>query len=376
MRDAPGLLQRVEGVTGDELRAQTLMRREFPAELVRAAFALRALRRKAQGRFTRAAEMWFDRQGLEQATCEALARHKARRFKGDVWDLCCGLGGDALALAARCSVTAVDLHPTACLLARWNLEVYGVQANARILQQPCEELALDERALVHVDPDRRAQSGRAARIENYTPGPQYFRTLMNVCHGGGIKLSPAANFLGRFPDAEIEVVSLNGECKEATVWFGELAGAKPYRATVLPSGETIEGHPLEAAAPRAVPEGYVFEPDPAVVRSGLVDHAACQLGLARLDSEEEYLTGSRPVQSSLVKGFELLAVLPYREVDLKRYFRQSRFGRVEIKCRRIPCQIEQLRRQVPLPGDEPAVLILARCAGTATALICRRLESR
>ena len=48
------------------------------------------------------------RVGLEQASDEVVAAHKAGRFSdcGRVADLCCGIGGDTLALAARAEVVA------------------------------------------------------------------------------------------------------------------------------------------------------------------------------------------------------------------------------------------------------------------------------
>ena len=75
--------------TGQELAIQTQLRREYSDRLVRGAFALCELRRRGLVKFSRAAEMWFDRQGLEQATSEPVARHKAGRFSGEVLDLSC-----------------------------------------------------------------------------------------------------------------------------------------------------------------------------------------------------------------------------------------------------------------------------------------------
>src|SRR5262249_26720226 len=120
LRGAPQLLQAVAQSRGNELSLQTQLRREYSDRLVRAAFALCELRRKGGVKFSRAAEMWFDRKGLEQATAEAVARHKAKRFSGRAFDLCCGIGGDTLALAGRCDVTAIDANPVACLRTEWN----------------------------------------------------------------------------------------------------------------------------------------------------------------------------------------------------------------------------------------------------------------
>ncbi|OLT16508.1 hypothetical protein BJF78_13855 [Pseudonocardia sp. CNS-139] len=57
--------------------------------------------------------MFFTRDGLEQSSAEVVARHTARRYAGaaTVADLCCGIGGDLLALAAGSAVVAVDRDP-------------------------------------------------------------------------------------------------------------------------------------------------------------------------------------------------------------------------------------------------------------------------
>jgi hypothetical protein len=373
LRLAPELLQTVSQAEGHELALQTQLRRHYPDRLVRAAYALCELRRKGAAKFSRAAQMWFDRQGLEQATAEPVARHKALRFSGRVFDLCCGIGGDTLAIAERCDVTAVDANPIACLRTQWNAEVYSVTSRVTVL---CEDVARVDTgdALVHIDPDRRARTaGRAVRVEDYVPPLETLRQIADTQRGGAIKLSPASNFGGKFHDVEIELVSLNGECKEATIWFGELRGSEPWRATVLPSAETLAANPLDFSAEISAPRQYIFDPDPAVVRAGLVDAAAVRLDLARLDAAEEYLTGTQRLTSNLVQPFELLAELPNNDAEIRAYFRASDFGQVEIKCRHIPIDADSVRRRLPLPGREPGVLIFARLAGKSRALVCRRV---
>ena len=376
LRDSPQLLQIVCQSTGNELANQTQLRREYSDRLVRGAFALCELRRRGTAKFSRAAEMWFDRQGLEQATSEPVARHKAGRFSGEVLDLCSGIGGDCLALAKNCTVTAVDLNPVAGLRTQWNAEAHGV--GSRVTIERADVTTIDPRAtLVHIDPDRRAQAGgRAVRVEDYVPGLEFLQTLARDGLGGAIKLGPASNFGGKFRDVEIELVSLDGECKEATIWFGELRGQPSWRATILPSGETVAAEPLEFAADISLPLQYVYDPDPAVVRSGMVDAVAARLGLSRLDAAEEYLTGAAPIQSGLVQAFEVLAELPNNPSEIRKYFRAAEFGQVEIKCRHIPIEVESIRRRLPLPGNQSGVLIFARVAGKARALVCRRVVSR
>ena len=76
------------------------LRKRFDAELVAAALDAVAGRRKAAVKFPGAVPPWGDPQAVEQATSGAVAACKARRFAGlDIADLCCGMGGDAMALA-------------------------------------------------------------------------------------------------------------------------------------------------------------------------------------------------------------------------------------------------------------------------------------
>lgn len=357
---------------GTELQVQAALRRRFPDRVVRGALNLAELRGKARVKFPQAERMWFDRQGLEQATADAIAQHKAARFSGRVWDYCCGIGADALALAKQCETIAVDRDPAACLLAKWNSELASPHLRPSIVCADVEQLPMGS-GFVHLDPDRRAaKSTRVVRIEDYVPGVEFMTACTRHFAGGAIKLSPAANFGGKFPDAEIELVSLHGECKEATVWFGELARGEPWRATVLPAGETIAGHPMDALADVGPLDSYIYDPDPAVVRAGLIDLVADRLGLARLDGEEEYLTGDSPTDSPFVRGFAVVEELPNNPRAIRKFFRESAFGQLEIKCRRIPIPIEEMRRQIPLPGDQPAVLIFARVQGKARAIVCRR----
>ena len=358
-----------------EFHLQRRLRREFSEPLVRAALTLRDLRKKARKKFTRAEQMWFTTSGLEQATAEPIARHKMRRFEGPVWDFCCGIGGDTLALAERCEVRAVDRDPAMCLRAEWNAEVYGVRE--RVQTMCCDvSSARDCDGLLHIDPDRRPGGRqRVLRIEDCSPGLDLLRQLTREFRGGAIKLSPASNFGGKFPGTELELISLRFECKEATVWFGELAGCESFRATSLPSGETIAGDPLSASADVCPPNQFIFDPDPAIVRSGLLELLAVQLQLSRLDSVEEYLTGESLLRSPWLQSFRLLDVVPNNDREVRQACRTHGFGSVEIKCRHLTIDVERTRRKLPLDGSSAGVLIFARVQGQAQVLVCRRVQA-
>lgn len=375
LRATPQVFERLRECSGSELQIQSRLRKEFPDELVRAALALYQIRQKAQAKFVHADQLWLDRVGFEQCTSELVAAHKAQRFQGVVWDYCTGIGSDAAALARQgCDVVTLDSDPVCSLRARWNAEIWSPNRLPLCVTARVEDMT-DRSGLLHVDPDRRVtQATRAVRIEDYEPGLESLQKWTREFEGGAIKLSPAANFGGKFSDVEIELISVHGECKEATVWFGRLAGEKAWRATALPAGETLAGDPMEAVADIRPLGRYLYDPDPAIVRAGLVDLLAERLGLARLDAAEEYLTGDDLVASAFVRAFAVEAELSNNPKDYRNHLRHSAIGQLEIKCRHIPVEVDRIRKQIQLTGDQPGVLIFARILGKARAIIARRVS--
>lgn len=377
LRETPSIFADLADVSGSELQRQKQLRSQYDDVLVRAALTLQELRQRGKSKFSRAERMWFDRVGLEQSTPEDVARHKAKRFDGSVWDLCCGIGGDVIALAETNDVVAVDLNPAACLRTEWNADVYDVSDRVTTQTADVKDLwneVIASENWVHVDPDRRVGRKRSLRIEDGSPNLDALTELVHQGHGGAVKLSPASNFVGKFPTAEIELVSLHGECKEATVWFGELGEPGLWRATALPSGETIFGDPLDAWAELDSLGEYLYDPDPAVVRAGLVSMLAEQLEISRLDAADEYLTADRLVSSPFLRAYRVVAELPNNERTVRKFVREANYGQVEIKCRHVPVQADAIRRRLPL-GDGPlASLIYAKVAGRTKVVIAQRVE--
>lgn len=370
------LLAEAASVSGPGPSELGRWRKIWPAEAVSAALRLADCRRRAAGKFARADRMWLEPTGLEQSTAEAVARHKAARFQGVggvVVDLCCGLGGDALALGAVAAVLAVDRDAGMARRARWNAGVYGVGDRVAAIRADAGRFGLPGGARVHIDPDRRARGdGRRARsVDDYEPGLPFLLGLSRRCPGGAIKLGPASDFERAFGGEgfELEVVGLSGECKEATAWFGDLAGVR-RRATTLPSGAswTDRDGPPGPEVPPAPPGEWVFDPDPALVRSGLLDGFARAHGLSRLAPGVDLLTGPARVASPFLAAFAVEAVLPPDLKRLRRLVAGRRLGPLEIKTRRLDRSPESIRQALRPGGPNPATLLLIGGSRGSTAL--------
>jgi hypothetical protein len=378
LKATPEIFDLIRQSSSTELAGQKKLRERFDQELVRAALSVQEARTKAIGNLPQAEQLWLTRIGLEQSTAWEVARHKAQRFAmiPQAYDLCCGIGVDAANMATGCDVIAIDNSPSMCVRSAWNAEIWGT---GKRLEARCQDVSHMDWAgkIVHIDPDRRADSDRPAkRLEHYQPNLEWMQKLTRTATGGGIKVGPASNFLQKFPDCEIELISLHGECREATVWFGSLAGEFQFRATTLPTGESISADPLSAWTNTTPQVGaYVFDPDPAIVRSGLLDVMAEQNQLLRLDPEEEYLTGDHVPQTAFVTAFQVEAVLSNNVKELKQHLKLRPSQYYEVKCRRIPTEANVVRRQLPTGDEPPRVIIFARISGRAAIVVARRVVS-
>jgi hypothetical protein len=354
-------------------------RRLASPERVSAAIRLVQSRRKAAEKFDRGERMWVNPTGVEQATSEPVARHKAVRFASCsvVVDLCAGIGGDALALAERSQVLAVDLDPGMGRRIQWNAAVYGVADRILAVGACAESFSIPSGAWLHLDPDRRAgRTQRAFLLDDYSPGPPFWDAIRQRAAAGAIKLSPASDFARHFPldsGYEIELISHRGECKEATAWFGALASCR-RRATRLPENVTWadgDGEP-DAPAPIATLGSWIYDPDPSLIRAGLLDGFARVHGLARVAAGVDYLTGDKLISTPFLAAF---AVQDVSALDLKRLRRMiavHQVGELEIKVRGVKIAPEVLHAQLKPSGAEAATLLIIGGAKPTRAVLARR----
>jgi THUMP domain-like/RNA cap guanine-N2 methyltransferase len=354
-------------------------RKQASAAHVSAAIRLAQARVKAALKFEHGRQMWVEPTAIEQATSEPVARHKASRFACSlVVDLCAGVGGDALALAARSDVLAVDSDQGMCRRLRYNAKVHKLTDRILSVRAQAEAFALPAGAWLHLDPDRRASGRERARsLEAYAPGPDFWMSAVRRVAAGAIKLGPASDFAKHFngPEYEIELISLRGECKEATVWFGELASCR-RRATVLPENVTWTDRdgPTGQWAPIAGMGEFIFDPDPALLRSGLLDGFALKHGLGRVADGVDYLTSERLMATPFLKAFHVQDVLPLDLKRLKRLIAQREIGTLEIKVRGADVSPEVLRRQLELRGEKSASLLVYGGTGPVRAVLAERVQ--
>lgn len=289
---------------------------------------------------------------FEQASSERCAAHK--RIAGDsVLELTCGLGVDALYLSRRFRrVVTLERNEVLAEVARENFARLGI-SNVEVVCTSAEEYVAactEHFDWIYADPDRRSSEGKKlVRLEDCSPDvvalyPRLKELAPRLC----LKNSPLfdvdeAHRL--FPASEVEVVSLDGECKEVLIYD---EGCRPtVRATALGQGSFAAERSDDAAMASAPdvfdPNRYrwLVIPDVALQKARLV--RAALAAKADVWSENGYGFAEERPEAVLGRTIEIESIEPY---DPKRLKRRLKGCRVELLKRDFPLSLVELRSRL------------------------------
>jgi hypothetical protein len=333
--------------------------------LVAAVLHQARLRSKAIAKFGPFAErMLFTTAGLEQATRLQVAALHAGRYRDAaltrVVDLGCGIGADALAMAAiDLEVTAVERDVVTAALAAYNLAPWHT---ASVVNADATEVDLDGFDAAYVDPARRSSSRRLSDPADWSPSLDFAFGIASRIPVG-VKLGPGIDRDLIPADCEAQWVSVGGDVVELATWFGALARPGVGRAALVlgASGmaELTAEHDSEDADTGDIAE-YVLEPDGAVIRARLIGDLARSLGAHMLDPRIAYLASDEPVASPFASCFRVIEQLPFDEKTLKKALGARGIGVLEIKKRGVDIDPAVLRTRLALKGTESAPIIVTR----------------
>ena len=357
-----------------DLALGTRLRRTHDHDLVAAAVTQAHLRGKARTKFgDDAARMYFTHDALEQATRSSVAVHRAARLVDQgarsVIDLGCGIGGDLIALArAGLEVEGVELDEVRVRIAAANLAALRLSGIVRTGDATATDLRGDQTAFV--DPARRDGSKRVFDPRACVPDWSFVIDLLT--RSAAAKMMPGIDHDIIPADVEGEWVSDRGDLVEACLWGRPLATAK-HRATLLPSGATVTEADDPGDTTTRVPGRYLYEPDDAVIRAGLVTSVCAQVDGWLIDPHLAYVSSDAPVETPFARAFEVIDELPFRERPMRAALRARDIGTLTIKKRGVQVVPEQLVKRLGLKGSRTATAIMTRVDGAGRAYLVEPL---
>lgn len=328
------------------------------------------LRQKAEGKFKRAEEMFFTTLGLEQATEEKIADLIALRFLSDwkVVDLTSSIGGNLLSLAQRCRrVVAVDCDQENLICARANAQVYGLNEKIEFIEGDATENIVEDADAFFLDPARDREGKTKTRsILNSRPEilkilPEIFKVTRNV----GIKISPAFDYreLALLPqEPEIEIISVDNNCKVAMLWFGDLKKDK-RRASYFYGNSLCSLSNNNLIAKSRCSEkinNYLYEPNKAISKAHLIDEVAAEYDLKKISPFSSFLSSDKLIEFNcpgLFRIFKLIESGDFSEHNLQTLLKSKKIVRANVISKNFPLKPEEILKRFKIKEGGDLFLI-------------------
>ncbi|MFT5058439.1 MAG: hypothetical protein ACI89E_001212 [Planctomycetota bacterium] len=354
----------------DALRCLTHLRRTFPPELAREAAQLHSLQERCKARIGKDLLPFLRDPGSQQISAPRIAQQRAKRISeltpnSHVWDSTCGLGMESVHLSlAGHQTISTDLCPITLAYAAANLRHHALPE--WVLQADATGDAV-RTSHVLIDPDRRPKGTRTLDPREWSPSLSTSLEVLQRHAGGVAKLPPSMDIPPEWDKQHaVHWVSLAGQLLECTLWTGDWAPEPGRSAILLGKGGqefAYAGTPEEISActPDEAKEiRFLADPDPSIVRAGLLGHLARAQGLKPLAPRLGYLGGDSPPSSPFLTGFRVRASSALDRKKIRRMLGEHDIGPIQVRQRGHDEPSEVLERKLRGPGSQRGILAVAR----------------
>lgn len=306
-------------------------------------------------------------------------------------DLTAGLGVDSIAFSTVAGkVTAVERDGWRSEILRHNLEALNI-TNVEVIHGDAETFIKEfdgKVDVIYIDPARRDSKGnKKFRLEDCEP--DILKLVSDVSHKCGrllIKSSPLLDITEIFrliPETSaVRVVEYKRECKEVLieVSFHWEAKTEPFIESVdLSEGKTFRMNLSDVVSEigcledsKELPkEGFIYEPGPALMKSGLQDSYAGRFQkMKKLDKNTHLYFSEDEEKDFQGRVFEILGIAAKKDLkDLK--------GKhLNVITRNYPEKAENINLKYKFITGGDIFLIACRVAGTPVMIKAKELHGR
>ena len=321
----------------------------------------------------------------EQASSEIAAAH--RHYSGKFClDLGSGLGVDTYYLSKKFNnVMSVERDPVLAEVARSNFELLGCQ-NISVLKMDIHDifelyptLSAD---LVFLDPDRRGDDGKKkVTLAECSPNiEEILPRLRKIAPKIVIKLSPifdideAVRIFG--PHVLVDVVSVDGECKEVTVEIDESITYPIVRASGCGSYEieypytkgTSHDHAIGCSDLDAYK--YLIIPDVALSKSRLAKRYFHDIG-AYMETDGSYAFSNTIPDEKIGKIYEIISIESYAPKKLQKKLSETGIKKLNIFKRSFPYSNDRISKELGIKEGGTHNVALTTICGKKMAIFIK-----
>lgn len=369
------------------LKTRDTLQKKVDAETARALLDVAECQLRFSEKFEHAETWLLSREAAEQATRSTIAAWRATYLKlrlphsTHLTEIGTGIGGDSVYLAREFVLQGYERDPARALLARQNVsklspEAASVEIHSKLAS--ASELSGD---ILFVDPARRL-GGRKFHPEDWDP-PLSSLTALTGFRSVVIKTAPGLQ-LDVVPEGfEVHFLSHQGDLKEAMLLRTESLGS-PRHAWLWAKGQPVplhlHGEPLPARTRSPEVGEYLLNPDPALLRSGLLEQFCSPLGAGIVHPKIAYVSSPLPCITPWADSFRVLDVAPLKWKPLNDSLSRTGWGDFEYLGRGVPfSQAEVLAKlgktKKKMDGTKRGSLIIYRDVDDYRVVLAEREPS-
>ncbi|MDT0650984.1 class I SAM-dependent methyltransferase [Autumnicola edwardsiae] len=322
---------------------------------------------------------------LEQTSSEKTAKYKAEIIKGErLIDITGGFGVDAYCFSRIFEeVTYCEMNSELAEIAAHNFEKLGAEY---IHIHTRDGLAYLENNSckydwIFIDPARRDnRGGKVFRLQDCTPNvPENLELLFSRADSILIKTSPLLDLKAGLDElqhvSEIHIVSVENEVKELLWILTKIANSEVRVKTInfqKKGNQTFEGilGTYVAEIAYSLPQKFLYEPNPAIMKSGLFETLGQQTGTKKLHKHSHLFT-SEEEKEFPGRIFQITNFKPFNNRNIKKEFKGEK---ANISTRNFPESVSEIRKKFQIKdGGKDYLFFTTNLNNEKIVITCRKL---
>lgn len=384
----PEVQQFIRENTGRPVAQLALQKNPFPGADWTAILNQIAAREKAKDKLP----TWFEATNIvypskisvEQTSSETAAQYKAQLVSGNsLIDLTGGFGIDDYYFSREIrEVVHCEMNLELSAIAAHNFKVLGAENINPMPGDSTDTLRILDRHWdwMYIDPSRRNDAkGKVFMLKDCLPDVPdlldfYFRYTKNIM----VKTAPILDIsagLGELHSVKaIHIVAVNNEVKEL-LWLLEkgFAGAPLIQAINLNKGAEevfVAEIDNDAVAAFSLPQKYLYEPNSAVMKSGLFDAVGKAYGINKLHQNTQLFT-SGELKDFPGRKFIINEIIPYSKEAMKAHIEGRKMN---VTVRNFPLAVEELRKKWKIKdGGDTYAFFTTNMKNGKIVLLCAKI---
>ncbi len=292
---------------------------------------------------------------IEQTSSELTAKYKSSFINGDkLIDLTGGFGVDSFYFSKKfTSVIHCEIDTKLSEIVKHNAIQLGLINLHCFNKNGIEKLYENQTCFdwIYIDPSRRDElKTKVFKLEDCLPDvSEHLDLFLERSDNVMIKLSPLLDISSTVNSLkfvkEIHVVAVKNEVKELLILIqkGFIGPPKIKTINIVKNGQqSFEGfYPSDSIANFSAPQKYLYEPNSAILKSGLFNKVSSEIGVSKLHSNSHLYT-SKELTYFPGRRFLIVSVLKYNKKLIKRSFK---FKAANISTRNFHDSVAQIRKK-------------------------------